>query len=189
MNLDEETRQFNEYAAKKAREDRERAIDTGIEHDTAQNRLYRVGQYRIARAPAAACLALADTQEIPQSELASDFGQRLAAHQTCAQPAELALAQPRKASVQLFRNTEIKQRVTEELETFVVVRAKTAMRECEFQQLAADETVTYTGFEFRETTTPLRMHRESGFRYGSCRIPPRRRHCPSYAPAPRNWRR
>ncbi len=140
--------------------DAERRIGARIEADGAEQRLDRIGEYRIALASPARGFAGAQAQRGAQAELATDLGQRLAPHQADPQAVQLALAQRRVARIELGRDAEVQHRVAEELEAFVVAGAEARVRQRQFEQLAAREVVPDTGLQARDIGASVTRHRE-----------------------------
>ena len=102
-------------------------VDAAVQIHRGQHRLHRVRQNGRTAAAAAALLALAQQQEVPQAQTLGHLVQALLAHQGGADTGQLALRQVGMLAVQKVRRHEAQHRVAQELQPLVAGDAHAAV--------------------------------------------------------------
>ncbi|MNF89523.1 hypothetical protein D3C84_720520 [compost metagenome] len=118
-----------------------------VEVDCTDQRLKGVSQDRFAAKTTAFQLTGAQAQVFTEVETTGQYGQGLALDQPCAQARQLAFAGLGKALEQRFASDEVKDRIAEKLEAFVVAPGKTAVRQGQQHQLLVLEGVSELALE------------------------------------------
>lgn len=106
-----------------------------------------IGQDGRALASAAPCLAFRHAQHIGNAEGERGAVKAFLAHEVCAHPREVAFIGTREALVEQAGHRQVEHRVTQELEAFVVVRAKAAVGDRALQQGQVVERMAQPGLQ------------------------------------------
>ena len=106
-----------------------RPLEARIKKDRAEQGLQGVRQNRCTAKTAGLQLAATEAQVLAQPEFPGNLRQGLAAHQGRPQPRQGALIRLRIGVIEHARDRAIEDRVPQELEPLIVLRAGTAMRE------------------------------------------------------------
>ena len=120
----------------------ERGRNTGIKTDGRDECLQGIGEYGVAITPAGSSLAAAEPQFRAHAEFSGEPREGFLPHEARAQTAQLALAQSGVSAEEFVCDAEIQQRITEELETFVVGLAETGVCEGEDEEFPPRKAVT-----------------------------------------------
>ena len=99
-----------------------RGVVAGVQEHGAEHRLETVGKQRLEVAAPALGDALAEVEVAAQVELLREVGQRVGVDHRRPGLRELALGRSRVVLVQVLRRDQLKHRISEVLEAFVVAR-------------------------------------------------------------------
>src|SRR6185437_212976 len=100
-----------------------------VEEQRPADRFERIRENRLAPEPAGFQLTGTQLQLVPDPYGSRYFGQRLGAHEACAQAAQVALGRRWESQVQMPCDDEVQDRITEELEALVIRTRGAAMRQ------------------------------------------------------------
>ena len=140
----------------KAAENRERVVATAAGQFRAHG-FDGIGEVGIPLRAAGLALAGTHAQMLVEAQLAANQRQGRAAHELCAQPAQIAFGYLRETPIDQAGNDEIEKGIAQVFEALIVLGAEAAVRQRQLQQRAIAKLISKLVFwRWLQQEKPLR---------------------------------